>query len=394
MATTKDYYEILGVKKDATEAEIKRAYKKMILKYHPDRNPDNKEMAREKSKEINEAYDVLKDPQKKAAYDQFGHAAFQNGMGAGAGARAGGFDFSDFAGFGHGGGFSSGGFEDVFDMFFGNRRQSSSSSTRPGPERGSDLRYDLEITFEEAAFGKEAELEVPRHENCPDCNGTGAKKGSKPEECPDCKGRGQIETAQTTPFGRIVSRRTCNRCHGTGEIIKNPCNTCHGSGKQKIKRRIKVSIPKGVGDGSRVRIAGGGEAGSHGGENGDLYVYLRVAPHKLFTRRGNDVIIEMPISFVQAALGDTVKVPTIDGQVEMTIPEGIQSGKVLRIKEKGIPYLRGAGRGDEHVIIKVVTPQKLTEKQKSLLREFQNVTDENATPEQKSFMDKVKDMFK
>ncbi|MBP3723905.1 MAG: molecular chaperone DnaJ, partial [Selenomonadaceae bacterium] len=274
------------------------------------------------------------------------------------------------------------------------RRQSSSGSARPGPERGSDLRYDLEITFEEAAFGKEAELEVPRHENCPDCNGTGAKKGSKPEECPDCKGRGQIETAQTTPFGRIVSRRTCNRCHGTGEIIKNPCNTCHGSGKQKIKRRIKVSIPKGVGDGSRVRIAGGGEAGSHGGENGDLYVYLRVAPHKLFTRRGNDVIIEMPISFVQAALGDTVKVPTIDGQVEMTIPEGIQNGKVLRIKEKGIPYLRGAGRGDEHVIIKVVTPQKLTEKQKSLLREFQNVTDENATPEQKSFMDKVKDMFK
>lgn len=392
MATTKDYYEILGVKKDATDAEIKRAYKKMILKYHPDRNPDNKEMAREKSKEINEAYDVLKDPQKKAAYDQYGHAAFQNGMGAGAG--AGGFDFSDFGGFGRGGGFSSGGFDDVFDMFFGNRRQSSSGSARPGPERGSDLRYDLEITFEEAAFGKEAELEVPRHENCPDCGGTGAKKGSKPEECPDCKGRGQIETAQTTPFGRIVSRRTCNRCHGTGEIIKNPCNTCHGSGKQKIKRRIKVSIPKGVGDGSRVRIAGGGEAGSHGGENGDLYVYLRVAPHKLFTRRGNDVIIEMPISFVQAALGDTVKVPTIDGQVEMTIPEGIQNGKVLRIKEKGIPYLRGAGRGDEHVIIKVVTPQKLTEKQKSLLREFQNVTDENATPEQKSFMDKVKDMFK
>lgn len=392
MSSKRDYYEVLGVKKGATDAEIKRAYKKMILKYHPDRNPDNKEEAREKSKEINEAYDVLKDPQKKAAYDQFGHAAFENGTGAGAGAGAGGF--SGFGGFGDfGGGFGASDFGDVFDMFFGGRGQSTKTA-KQGPERGSDLRYDLEITFEEAAFGKAAELEVPRHEKCPSCGGSGATKGSTPEECPDCKGRGQIETAQSTPFGRIVSRRTCSRCHGTGEIIKNPCKTCGGSGKQRVKRKIKVNIPKGVGDGSRVRISGGGEAGSHGGENGDLYVYLMVKPHKLFTRRGNDVIIEMPISFVQAALGDTVKVPTIDGQVELKIPEGIQSGKVLRIREKGIPYLRGAGRGDEHVVIKVVTPQKLTDKQKSLLREFQNVSEENVSPEQKSFMDKVKDMFK
>jgi len=380
----RDYYEVLGVSKNATDAEIKRAYKKMILKYHPDRNPDNKEEAREKSKEINEAYDVLKDPQKKAQYDQFGHAAFDGSGGMGGG-------FGGFGGFGGGGGFGGAeGFGDIFDMFFGGGH----GSRRPGPERGSDLRYDLEISFEEAAFGKDAELDIPRTENCPDCHGTGAAPGSSPEKCPDCHGTGQQEIAQNTPFGRIVNRRTCSRCGGTGKIVKNPCKTCHGSGKQRVRRKIKVHIPKGVDQGSRVRVSGGGEAGTRGGENGDLYVYIFVKQHKLFKRQGNDVIVEVPISFVQAALGATVQVPTLDGPVDLKIPAGIQSGKILRIRDKGVPFLRGNGRGDEHVVVKVLTPQKLSTRQKELLKEFAELSGDSVNPEQKSFMDTLKNLFK
>lgn len=386
MSEKRDYYEVLGVGRDASDAEIKRAYKKMILKYHPDRNPDNKEEAREKSKEINEAYDVLKDPQKKAKYDQFGHAAFD-----GTGGMGGGFD--GFDGFGSGmGGFGSGkDWGDIFNMFFNGGGR---GSDRPGPERGSDLRYDLEISFEEAAFGKSAELDIPRTENCPACHGTGAAAGSTPETCPDCHGTGQKETAQNTPFGRIVSRRTCGRCGGTGKVVKNPCRTCHGSGKQRVRRKIKVNIPKGVDQGSRVRVAGGGEAGNRGGENGDLYVYIFVRPHKLFRRQGNDVIVEVPITFVQAALGASVQVPTLDGPVNLTIPAGTQSGKILRIREKGIPSLRGTGRGDEHVVIKVLTPQKLSARQKELLQEFAELSGDSVNPEQKSFMDTLKSLFK
>ena len=389
MSAKRDYYEVLGVDKNASAAEIKKAYKKMMLKHHPDRNPDNREEAEEKSKEINEAYDVLKDPQKKARYDQFGHAAFD---GPGGGGGAGGFgaaDFSDiFGNMGFGGG--GGGFADVFETFFGNGGR---GKRRTGPVRGSDLRIDQEITFEEAAFGKELEMDIPRSEDCTACHGTGAAAGSKPEPCPECHGTGQQQVAQNTPFGRMINARTCPRCHGTGSIIKNPCPACQGKGKKRVTRKIKVNIPKGIDDGSRVRVTGGGDTGTRGGENGDLYVYIRVKPHKIFRRQGNDVLVEVPVSIVQASLGGSVQVPTIDGLVELKIPAGIQTGKVLRIREKGVPHLRGNGRGDELVVVKVLTPQNLSEKQKELLRQFGELSGENVNLEQKSFLDTLKDLF-
>ena len=366
MSEKRDYYEVLGVSKGASEAEIKKAYKKMARKYHPDLNRDDPKTAEEKFKEVNEAYDVLKDPQKKAAYDQFGHDAFANGMGGGGAGGFGGFGGGGFGGFGGG----------------------------EGPERGSDLRYDLEITFEEAAFGKEAELNVPRTEQCDHCHGTGAAPGTSPETCPDCNGTGTRQTVANTPFGRMVNQTTCGRCHGTGKIVKNPCSNCNGTGRKKVTRKIKVNIPKGVDNGSRVRVSGGGEAGVRGGGNGDLYVYIFIKPHKIFRREGYDVIVEVPVSFVQAALGDKVQVPTIDGPVEVKIPAGTQSGKILRLRERGIPHLRGNGRGDEHVVIKVLTPQNLNQRQKELLKEFGEISGDKVNPEQKSFLDNIKNLFK
>lgn len=387
MSAKRDYYEVLGVDRNASDAEIKKAYKKMMLKHHPDRNPNNREEAEEKSKEINEAYDVLKDPQKKARYDQFGHAAFDGPGGGGGGFSA--ADFGDiFGNMGFGGG--AGGFADVFETFFGNGGR---GKRRSGPVRGSDLRVNQEISFEEAAFGKELELDIPRMEDCPACHGTGAASGSKPETCPECQGTGQQQVVQNTPFGRMINARTCPRCHGSGNIIKNPCSVCQGTGKKRVTRKIKVNIPKGIDNGSRVRVSGGGETGSRGGENGDLYVYITVRPHKIFRRQGNDVLVEVPISIVQAALGGSAKVPTIDGLVDLKIPAGIQTGKVLRVREKGIPFLRGNGRGDELVVAKVLTPQNLSDKQKELLRQFGELSGENVNPEQKSFWDSLKDLF-
>lgn len=389
MSEKRDYYEVLGVDKNASEAELKKAYKKMARKYHPDLNRDDPKAAEEKFKEVNEAYDVLKDPQKKAQYDQFGHAAFDGGMGGGAGGF-GGFGQGGFGGFGGGG---AEGFGDIFDMFFGGQG-GGGRSRRPGPERGSDLRYDLEITFEEAAFGKEVELSIPRTENCETCHGTGAAPGTSPEDCPDCHGTGTRQTVQNTPFGRMVNQTTCGRCHGTGKIVKNPCGDCHGTGHKKVTRKIKVNIPKGVDQGSRVRVGGGGEAGVRGGGNGDLYVYIFIKPHKIFQRQGNDVIVEVPVSFVQAALGDKVQVPTLDGPVDMKVPAGTQSGKILRLRDKGVPHLRGNGRGDEHVVIKVLTPQNLNQRQKELLKEFGEISGDKVNPEQKSFLDNLKNLFK
>ncbi|MBQ9377328.1 MAG: molecular chaperone DnaJ [Schwartzia sp.] len=384
MSDKRDYYEVLGVQKGASEDEIKKAFKKLARKYHPDLNRDDPKTAEEKFKELNEAYSVLSDPQKKAQYDQFGHAAFE---GPGGGGGPGGF--GGFGGFG-GGGFG-GGFDDIFDAFFGG---GGGRSRRQGPERGSDLRYDLEISFEEAAFGKEAELTVPRTEECDVCHGTGAAAGTSPETCPDCHGTGQVQRRQNTPFGQILNSRPCGRCHGTGKIVKTPCHECGGTGHKKVRRKIRVKIPAGVDEGSRIRVAGGGEAGSRGGSSGDLYVYIFVRQHKLFERDGADVLCEVPVSFVQAALGDTIEVPTIDGKVEMKIPAGIQSGTVLRLKDRGIPHLRGGGRGDQRVRVKVLTPQKLSPRQKELLKEFAEIGGENVNPEQKSFMDTIRKMFK
>ena len=381
MSEKRDYYEVLGVQKGASDDEIKKAYKKLARKYHPDLNRDDPKTAEEKFKEVNEAYDVLKDPQKKAAYDQFGHDAFDPRRGGSAG---GGNPFGGAGGFG---GFDM---NDIFDMFgMGGGRRAG----RQGPERGADLRYDLEISFEEAAFGKEVELSIPREENCPSCDGSGAAKGSSAETCSTCHGSGQEQVMQRTMFGSMMTSRTCSHCRGTGKIIKDPCKECSGTGRKRVTKTIKVNIPRGVDDGQRVRVTGGGEAGVRGGANGDLYVYIFIRPHKLFQRRGNDVIIEIPITFVQASLGDTVQVPTLDGAVDLKVPAGIQTGTVLRVKGKGIPNLRSSGRGDEHVRIKVTTPQKLSSRQKELLKEFAELSGDAVNPEQKSFTEKFKDLF-
>lgn len=380
----RDYYEVLGVSKTATQDELKKAYRKLARKYHPDLNKDNPEAA-EKFKECNEAYSVLSDDQKRAQYDQFGHAAFEDGgMGGGGG----------FGGAGGFGGFGGSGMEDIFDMFFGGQGGRGGSRAKAGPQRGADLRFDLEISFEEAAFGLEKEINLYRDEVCDHCHGEGAEPGSKVETCPECNGSGYVRFTQNTMFGQMVNERPCSRCKGEGKIISEPCRECHGKGTVKRNKKLKVKIPAGVDNGSRLRVSGEGEAGAKGGPSGDLYVYLYVKPHKFFERDGTTVLCEVPINIVQATLGADIKVPTLDGQVTMKIPEGTQPGKVLRIKGKGIPSLRNGSRGDQLVRIKVVVPTKLSDKQKDALRKFADISKDNINPEEKSFMDKVKDFFK
>ena len=380
----RDYYEVLGVSKTATQDELKKAYRKLARKYHPDLNKDNEEAA-EKFKECNEAYSVLSDDQKRAQYDQFGHAAFENGgMGGGGG----------FGGAGGFGGFGGSGMEDIFDMFFGGQGGRGGNRAKSGPQRGADLRFDLEITFEEAAFGLEKEINLYRDETCDHCHGEGAEPGSKIESCPECNGTGYVRFTQNTMFGQMVNERPCSRCKGEGKIISEPCKECRGKGTVKRNKKLKVKIPAGVDNGSRLRVSGEGEAGAKGGPSGDLYVYLYVKPHKFFERDGTTVLCEVPINIVQATLGADIKVPTLDGQVTMKVPEGTQPGKVLRLKGKGIPSLRGGGRGDQLVRIKVVVPTKLSDKQKDALRKFADISKDNINPEEKSFMDKVKDFFK
>lgn len=380
----RDYYEVLGVSKTATQDELKKAYRKLARKYHPDLNKDNEEAA-EKFKECNEAYSVLSDDQKRAQYDQFGHAAFENGgMGGGGG----------FGGAGGFGGFGGSGMEDIFDMFFGGQGGRGGNRAKSGPQRGADLRFDLEITFEEAAFGLEKEINLYRDETCDHCHGEGAEPGSTVESCPECNGTGYVRFTQNTMFGQMVNERPCSRCKGEGKIISEPCKECRGKGTVKRNKKLKVKIPAGVDNGSRLRVSGEGEAGAKGGPSGDLYVYLYVKPHKFFERDGTTVLCEVPINIVQATLGADIKVPTLDGQVTMKVPEGTQPGKVMRIKGKGIPNLRGGSRGDQLVRIKVVVPTKLSDKQKDALRKFADISKDNINPEEKSFMDKVKDFFK
>jgi molecular chaperone DnaJ len=387
MAEKRDYYEVLGVDKNATPDELKKAYHKLARKYHPDLNKDNPEAA-EKFKEANEAYQVLSDPQKRAAYDQYGQAAFQNG-----GAGAGGNPFGGFQGGFSGNPFGGEGMDDIFNMFFGG---AGGRTSRPdnGPKQGSDLRMDMEITFEEAAFGTEKKVKLNREEECDECHGTGAAPGSHPETCPDCHGTGQIRVTQNSLFGQVVNVRTCSRCHGTGKIVTNPCHKCHGTGRVKKKRELTVKIPAGVDNGSRLRVGGEGEAGIRGGRPGDLYVYLYVKPHKFFEREGTTVLCEVPISIVQATLGDEIKVPTLYGQTTIKIREGTQPNTVMRIKGKGIPNLRTGVKGDQMVKIKVVVPTRLSASQKDALRKFAEASGSNINPEEKSFINKVKDFFK
>lgn len=377
----RDYYEVLGVAKTASQDEIKKAYRKLALKYHPDRNKGNAE-AEQKFKEVGEAYGVLSDESKRQQYDQLGPDMFEQAQ---SGGGAGGNPF--------GGGFGGSGMEDIFDMFFGGQG-GRSGRTNAGPQRGADLRFDLEISFEEAAFGVEKEISLYRDEACDHCHGSGAEPGSKVETCPECHGSGYVRFTQNTMFGQMVNERPCSKCHGEGKIVSNPCKSCRGKGAVKKNKQLKVKIPAGVDNGSRLRVSGEGEAGLKGGPSGDLYVYLYVKPHKFFDRDGTTVLCEVPINIVQASLGAEVKVPTLDGAVTMKVPEGTQPGKVLRLKGKGIPSLRGGLRGDQLVRIKVVVPTKLSEKQKEALRAFGDISKDNINPEEKSFLNKIKNLFK
>ncbi len=363
MATKRDYYEILGVEKKASADDIKSAYRKLAMQYHPDRNkaPD----AEERFKEISEAYAVLSDQNKRQQYDQFGHAGIDMRYSQEDIFR--GVDFEDIlrdfgaGGFGFGRGGGGGG---IFDIFFGGERR------REGPRRGSDILYELAINFEDAAFGKTIDLEIPRTEKCDVCNGTGAKPGTSPKTCPSCRGTGQVSRTQNTPFGRFMTTSTCGTCRGNGQIIDSPCTSCHGSGTVQRRRKLEVKIPAGVDTGSRLRVGGEGEAGEKGGPPGDLYVEIYVKPHSIFTRHENDIIMETSISFTQAALGDEIIVPTLDGKAKMKIPAGTQNGETFRLRGKGFPSLHISGKGDELVKIKVEVPTKLNERQKQLLREF------------------------
>ncbi|NLY74889.1 MAG: molecular chaperone DnaJ [Firmicutes bacterium] len=373
----RDYYEVLGVPKTATDEEIKKAYRKLARQYHPDVNKDNPKEAEEKFKEINEAYSVLSDPQKRAAYDHYGHAATDPNFGAG--------------GFGGFGDFGFDGFGDIFDMFFGGGR---SSRRRAGPQRGNDLRYDMEISFEEAAFGKETTVEIPRTEVCPTCNGNRAKPGTPIKTCSNCNGTGQVQITQNTAFGRFVNVRTCEKCGGEGKTIETFCPECGGSGRVRRNRKIDIKIPAGMESGSRLRVAGEGEAGIRGGSPGDLYIYIYVKPHPKFERKGYDVYSEIKLSITQAALGTTVSVDTLDGKVELRIPEGTQHGTSFRIKGRGIPQLRGHGRGDHFVKVRIVVPTKLTGEQRELLKKLALSFGEDLSADEKGFISKVKDAFK
>ncbi|MBD3313180.1 molecular chaperone DnaJ [Candidatus Woesearchaeota archaeon] len=375
---TKDYYKILGLDKSATKDDIKKAYKKLAKKHHPDINKE--EGSAEKFKEVSEAAAVLGDDQKRQQYDQFGTADFSGFQGG-----AGGFDFSDFMRGAEGFGFD---FDSIFDSFFGGS-MFGGGRRRRGPQRGSDLIYDIEIDLKEAAFGTGKNITVPKMVRCGKCDGKGADSESDIIRCPDCNGTGTVKQARRTPFGMFQTVTTCRKCHGEGTTIKNPCKECDGSGLVEETSRIKVDIPAGVDNGTRLRISGEGEAGPKGGPAGDLFVRIHVRSHKIFERRGNDLFMDMPVSFSTAALGGEIDVPTLDGKAKMKIPSGTECNTVFRLKGKGIPSLRSYGTGDQKVRVIVDVPSKLSKKQKELLKEF----DKESRNVNKSFFEKIKGSF-
>lgn len=357
MADKRDYYEVLGVKKDATADEIKKAYRQMTKENHPDLHPGDK-ACEERFKEANEAYEVLSDDEKRKKYDQYGHAAFDPNAGFGGGG------FGDFGGFG---GF--GGFGDIFSDLFGGGFGGGARNPN-APKKGGSLRASVNISFEEAAFGCKKEVTVSRVEQCPDCKGNGCAPGTTPEVCPDCKGTGSVTTAQRTPLGMMQTSAPCSRCKGTGRIIHQACKTCRGMGNIRRQHKVEVNVPAGIDDGQTISRPGYGNAGVNGGPAGDLLVNVIVRPHARFERDGTSVLLEQEISYAQAVLGAEIEVPTLDGKVKLTVPEGTQPGAVFRMKGKGIPYLRGSGRGDQFVSIKLVVPRNLSGSQKELLRQF------------------------
>jgi molecular chaperone DnaJ len=372
----RDFYEILGVAKTASEDEIKKSYRKLAMKYHPDRNPDNKE-AEEKFKEVKEAYEMLTNPEKREAYDRYGHAGVDpnSGMGGGFGGGAGGF---------------SDAFGDIFGDIFGGGRGGRGSG--PQVYRGADLRYNLEITLEQAAAGFDTTIRVPSWDKCDTCHGSGAKPGTQPVTCSTCAGHGQVRMQQ----GFFSIQQTCPKCHGSGKIIPEPCAACGGAGRIKRNKTLEVKIPAGIDNGMRIRSSGNGEPGTNGGPPGDLYVEIHIKPHEVFQREGDDLHCEMPISFSKAALGGEIEVPTLAGKVSFTIPEGTQTGKTFRLKGKGVKGVRSGYAGDLFCHVLVETPVKLTDKQKDLLKEFERLTKEGGakhSPQSKGWMDKVKDFF-
>lgn len=374
MADKRDYYEVLGVSKGASDDELKKAYRREAKKYHPDLHPGDKE-AEAKFKEVNEAYGVLSDAEKKARYDQYGHAGVDPNFGGGGG-FGGGFDFD---------------FGDIFDMFGG---FGGGSRRRNGPVRGADVRQVIDISFEEAAFGCKKKLTLTQQEKCTTCNGSGAKPGTNPTTCSRCGGSGQVRTQTRTPLGYMTNVTTCSQCHGTGSIINDPCKDCHGTGKVRKTKTIEIDIPAGIDNGQTMQLGGKGEPGERGGPNGDLLITIRVRPHKLFKREGYDIYIDMPVSFVDATLGATVKVPTLDGVVEYDIPEGTQPGAIFRLRGKGIPYIRGKNRGDEYVTVNVEIPKGLSSEQKELLKKFDALCEGKNYKLKKSFGEKMRDLFK
>lgn len=370
----RDYYEVLGVPRGASEADIKKAFRTQARLLHPDTNKDDPNAA-EKFKEANEAYQVLTDADRRAKYDQFGHAAEQMGGGGG----------SPFEGMNP----NDPGFGDIFDMFF----SGGQGRKQRGPARGNDLQYQLDLTLQEAAFGLTKELKVPRTEDCETCNGSGAKPGTQPKACPKCKGSGQVQSTQSTIFGRFVNVTTCDRCRGEGKQIEHPCTTCRGRGRVQKTHRVDLNIPGGVETGSRMRMSGYGEIGERGGPPGDLYIIMNVKPDPRFQRQDDDLISKLTISYVQAALGTEIEVPTLDGPESVKVPEGSQHGDTIRLKGKGVKRLRGGGRGDQHVVLTVSVPTKLLAKERELLRELAELRGETVTHSDKGFLGKVKDAF-
>ena len=375
MADKRDYYEVLGISKGASEDEIKKAYKKMARKYHPDLNPDNKE-AEEKFKEVNEAYEVLSDPDKKARYDQYGHAGVDPNFGAGAGFD-GSFDFGDLG--------------DIFGSFFGGGFGGGGRRTNPNaPQRGESIRLSLTISFEEAAFGCEKEITVERMEQCGTCSGSGCAAGTTPEVCPDCHGTGQVQVRRQTPMGVFATSSPCGRCGGKGKIIHQPCPDCRGTGAVRKRKTIKASVPAGIDNGQTISIRGQGHAGKNGGPAGDLLITITVRPHELFRREGTSVLCEAPITFAQAVLGAELEIPTIDGKVKYDLPEGTQSGTTFRLKGKGIPSINGRGRGDQYVTVYIETPRNLNKEQKDALKKFAETMGDNNYEERRKFFKKSK----
>lgn len=376
MADKRDYYEVLGVSKSATDAEIKKAYRKLAKENHPDLNPGDKE-AEARFKEANEAYEVLSDSDKRSRYDQFGFAGVDPNYGGGG--YGGGFD----------GSFDFGDLGDIFGSFFGGGFGGGSRS-RTGPQRGESLRMGITITFEEAAFGCEKEVTLERVEQCDTCQGSGAAPGTSPETCSNCGGSGQVQQRRQTPMGVFATTGPCPRCGGKGKIIKTPCDACRGSGQVRRRKTVKVTIPAGIDDGQTISLRGQGNAGKNGGPAGDLLLVITVKPHQLFRREGNAVFCEAPITFTQAVLGGEMEIPTIDGKVKYDIPEGTQTGTTFRLRGKGIPNMNGHGRGDQYVTVNIETPRNLTREQKEALRKFSDTLKENNYEERKSFFKKFK----